>query len=199
VYASSSSVYGHNPDLPKNEELNTLPLSPYAVSKLAAENYCSVFTKVYGLQTISLRYFNVFGPRQDPDSQYSAVIPRFIKAVLAGMRPTVYGDGEQTRDFTYIENVVKANILASVAETPSGSVMNCACGVQISLNELIRQIGTALGRRVEPLYDRPRIGDVKHSFASIERAHQRIGYLPLIGFKEGLQKTVDWYLGHLGA
>lgn len=196
VYASSSSVYGDSPTLPKNEDMIPNPLSPYAVSKLAGEKYCQVFSKVYGLHTVSLRYFNVFGPRQDPDSQYAAVIPKFIKAMVKDERPTIYGDGEQSRDFTYVANVVQANMLAATAKCPPGLVINCACHEQATLNELINLINTFLDKIIKPIYENPRPGDIKHSFASIDKAKISIGYSPVIGFKEGLNKTISWFLSN---
>ena len=167
IYASSSSVYGDNPQLPKHESMIPNPLSPYAVSKLSGEKYCSVFSRIYGIKTISLRYFNVFGPRQDPSSQYSAVIPRFIKSISKNEQPVIYGDGEQSRDFTYVSNVVEANILAATTDCESGLAMNCAASGQITLNELVKSINRILGKDIKPLYEKPRAGDIKHSFADI--------------------------------
>ncbi|MDX6723614.1 MAG: UDP-glucose 4-epimerase, partial [Solirubrobacteraceae bacterium] len=166
VFASSSSVYGATPALPKHEGLPTLPISPYAVAKLAGEGYCRSFSEVYGLETVALRYFNVFGPRQDPQSQYSAVIPNFITAALRGESPVIFGDGEQSRDFTYIENVVEANLLAMTAGPEvAGRAYNVACGERISLNDLVANIGRVLGRAIEPRYEAGRPGDVRHSMA----------------------------------
>ncbi|MDH4070572.1 MAG: SDR family oxidoreductase [Ignavibacteria bacterium] len=193
VNASSSSVYGDSPTLPKNEEMATNPLSPYAVSKLAAERYCSVFSKIYGLEAVSLRYFNVFGPRQDPTSQYSAVIPKFIKAMQAGDQPMVYGDGEQSRDFTYVANVVEANLLAAEAEFEAGVSVNCACHERTTLNDLVKQLNVLLGTKIAPQYADPRPGDIKHSYADIGLAKKTIGFSPAIGFRKGLELTVDWY------
>lgn len=193
VYASSSSVYGDNPELPKHEAMIPNPLSPYAVSKLAAEKYTVVFHKLYGLETVALRYFNVFGPRQDPSSQYSAVIPKFISAMLRNRRPVIHGDGEQSRDFNYISNVVEANLLAAKYDGPFGIAMNCACGTRITLNELCHALNRLLGKSVEPVYGPPREGDVRHSLASIELARRTIGFNPAIKLEEGLKKTVDWY------
>ena len=193
VYASSSSVYGDTPELPKHEGMPTNPLSPYAISKLGAELYCRVFARVYGLETVSLRYFNVFGPRQDPASQYAAVIPLFITALLRGEQPVIFGDGEQTRDFSYVDNVVHANILAATVECESGLAMNCACHDRTSLNALVKLCNGALGTSIQPRYDSPRPGDVKDSFAAIDLATRVIGYKPLVDFRTGLQKTVDWY------
>jgi nucleoside-diphosphate-sugar epimerase len=193
VYASSSSVYGDTPKLPKHEEMPTNPLSPYAISKLGAELYCRVFSRVYGMETVSLRYFNVFGPRQDPASQYAAVIPRFITALLRGEQPVIFGDGEQTRDFTYIDNVVHANMLAATSESESGLALNCACHDRTSLNTLVKMCNGALGTNIHPRYDPPRAGDVRDSFAAIDLAHRVIGYKPVVDFRTGLQKTADWY------
>lgn len=192
VYASSSSVYGDNPKLPKDESMIPNPLSPYAVSKLAGEKYCQVFSKVYNLETVSLRYFNVFGCRQDPNSQYSAVIPKFIKAMMNGSRPVIFGDGEQSRDFTYVKNVVSANILAASADCERGTVVNCACSGQTTLNELVRKINIILGKNIEPVYEKPRPGDIKHSFASIVAAEKSLGYKPVVDFDTGIQETVRW-------
>jgi nucleoside-diphosphate-sugar epimerase len=193
VYASSSSIYGDNPVLPKREDMMPNPLSPYAVSKLAGEKYGQVFSKIYGLETVALRYFNVFGPRQDPNSQYSAVIPNFITAILHGRRPVIYGDGEQSRDFTYVANVVAANLLAAEAPCEAGIVLNCACHDQTSLNELARGINEIVGARVEPLYQAARPGDIRHSFADVGEAGRRIGYVPAVSFREGLRRTVESY------
>jgi UDP-glucose 4-epimerase len=198
VNASSSSVYGNNPELPKHEGMPTQPLSPYAVTKLAAEQYCSVFGGVYKLETVSLRYFNVFGPRQDPTSQYSAVIPKFITTMLNDGQPVVFGDGEQSRDFTYISNVVEANILAATADITPGLAVNCACHDRTTLNELINQINAILGKQIAPSYKEPRSGDVKHSFANIDLATSTIGYEPKVSFSIGLAKTVKWYRDHAG-
>jgi nucleoside-diphosphate-sugar epimerase len=186
VYASSSSVYGDNPTLPKREDLPTVPLSPYAVSKLAGENYCRAFHRVYGLATVALRYFNVFGPRQDPTSQYSAAIPKFITAMLRDEPPTVYGDGRQSRDFTYVANVVQANLLA--CESPSG-----ACGERHTLLEMVSHLHQILGTTVEPQFTALRPGDVRHSHADIRQIWRIIGYQPQIGFYEGLERTAAWY------
>lgn len=194
IYASSSSVYGDNPELPKHEGMLPNPLSPYAVSKLAGEKYCAVFSRIYGLETIALRYFNVFGPNQDPASQYSAVIPKFIRAILAGEQPVIYGDGEQSRDFTFVSNVVEANILAAEAKCESGIVMNCACSGQVTLNELVDRINRLLGKDIKPVYAEPRTGDIKHSFADVRLALEKIGFSPWVNFDEGLKITVNSYL-----
>ncbi len=191
VFASSSSVYGDNPELPKREEMCPNPLSPYAVSKLAAEKYCSSFSRIYGLETVILRYFNVFGPRQDPNSQYSAVIPKFIKAMSHDQRPVIYGDGGQTRDFTYVANVVSANLLAMTAQCAYGVPINCACHQRISLNELVAHLNRILGKEIEPLYTDPRPGDVRDSYAAIDRARQWLRYEPVLAFEEGLARTVS--------
>lgn len=193
VNASSSSVYGDSPTLPKNEEMSTNPLSPYAVSKLAAERYCSVFAKIYGLEAVSLRYFNVFGPRQDPTSQYSAVIPKFIMAMRAGEQPVIYGDGEQSRDFTYVANVVEANLLAAKADNNAGISVNCACHERTTLNDLVMQLNRLLGTSIAPRYEDSRPGDIKHSYADISLAKSTLGFSPAIDFRKGLQLTVDWY------
>ena len=189
VFASSSSVYGATPELPKHERLPTLPISPYAVAKLAAEGFCRSFHEVYGLETVALRYFNVFGPRQDPNSEYAAVVPKFIGAALAGTAPVVYGDGEQTRDFTYVDNVVAANVLAMEADAV-GLALNVACGERISLNRLLATIAELTGRAVEPEYRPARMGDVRHSHADISLATERLGYQPAIQLEEGLRHTI---------
>ncbi len=194
VFASSSSVYGDNPELPKNEDMKANPLSPYAVSKLASEKYCAVFSKIYGLQTVSLRYFNVFGKRQDPNSQYSAVIPLFITKIAKNERPIIYGDGEQSRDFTHIENVVYANMLASENISEHGLAMNCACHDRITLNQLVKEINTLIGKSIEPIYANPRSGDIRHSFADISLAEKKLGYVPKVSFIEGLKKTIESYV-----
>ncbi len=190
VYASSSSVYGNTPTLPKHEEMPTAPMSPYAVQKLTGELLCGVFTRIYGLETVALRYFNVFGPRQDPASEYAAVIPRFLTALIEQRRPIVFGDGEQTRDFTYIENVVQANLLAATSTAAVGTAMNIGCGVQISLNGVLQIAGELLGRRVDAEYRESRSGDVRDSLADISRAKRLLGYTPTISFNEGLARTL---------
>jgi UDP-glucose 4-epimerase len=193
VYASSSSVYGDSPTLPKHEDMRPAPKSPYAVSKLAGEHYCQVFTEVYGLETVCLRYFNVFGPRQDPTSQYAAVIPLFITALLRGQSPTVYGDGRQSRDFTYVSNNVQANLLAATTPGVAGQVFNIACGKSYTLLELLDALKDILDMNVIPVHAPPRPGDVRHSLADISRAQQVLGYRVGVSFEEGLQRTVDWY------
>ncbi len=190
VYASSSSVYGNSPALPKREDMPTQPLSPYAVNKLAAEQYCRVFARVFGLPAIALRYFNVFGPRQDPKSQYAAVIPAFISSVLRGESPTIYGDGTQTRDFTYVQNVVQANLLACETDNADGEAINIACGERTSLLDLLSEINRLLGTNVEPIFQPDRAGDVKDSLADINKARALIGYTPVAGFSAGLEATV---------
>lgn len=197
VYASSSSAYGDTPTLPKVETMPPQPLSPYAVGKLVGEYYCSVFYKVFGLETISLRYFNVFGPHQDPTSQYAAAIPAFVTAILKDKPPTVYGDGLQSRDFTYVDNVVEANLLAARAKQTKGEVLNIACGQAVTVNEVIDIINELLGKDIKPKYDPPRPGDVKHSLADISLAKKLIGFKPKIQFKQGLQKAIDWYRENL--
>lgn len=199
VYAASSSAYGDQPVPVKIESLLPRPLSPYAAAKLACEYFCQAFSQSMGLETVCLRYFNVFGPRQDPNSQYSAVIPLFIKAVLEDRQPTIYGDGTQTRDFTYVANNVQANILA--ATTPndvSGRVMNIACGTSFSLLQLLESINQILNKNIQPIFAPARPGDVKHSLASIDLARELIGYNVEVAFEKGLKTTVEHYLVHLG-
>jgi UDP-glucose 4-epimerase len=193
VYASSSSVYGDSPHLPKIESMATNPLSPYAVSKLAAEDYCRSFTRVYGLETVSLRYFNVFGPRQDPGSVYAAVIPRFIEALLDSRPPMVYGDGTQSRDFTFVENVVQANLLALNASDVAGEAFNIACGESVDLQKVVQLLSEFLNCNVQPEYRAPRAGDVKHSLADISKAKRMLGYYPSVPFREGLKQTFEYF------
>lgn len=197
VVASSSSVYGNTEISPKHEDMLPRPLSPYAVSKLACEHYARVFFEIYGLPTIVLRYFNVFGPRQNPDSQYSAVIPKFIKAMLAGKSPTIYGDGLQSRDFSFVQNVVEANILATQAENAKGIAMNIACQETYSLLDLVASLNSILDTRISPTFEPPRQGEVKHSLADISRARQYINYSPIVKWKDGLASTVEWYKKNL--
>jgi nucleoside-diphosphate-sugar epimerase len=192
VYAASSSAYGDTPTLPKVETMTPRPMSPYAISKLAGEQYVSVFGKLYGFETVSLRYFNVFGPRQDPKSEYAAVIPRFVTTILAGNRPVIFGDGEQTRDFCFIENTVSANLLAAKATT-RGEVVNVACGARVSLNALIGLINEELGTDVKPEYQTGRAGDVRDSLADISAARALLGYEVLYDLRAGLKKAIDWY------
>ncbi|MCI0697251.1 SDR family oxidoreductase [candidate division KSB1 bacterium] len=194
VMASSSSIYGNTPSLPKDESMLPNPVSPYAVSKLAGERYTLSFHAVYGLPAVVLRYFNVFGPKQDPTSQYAAVIPRFITALMNDQSPIVYGDGEQSRDFTYVDNVVLANLLACTAAATPGHAMNIACGDRYSLNTLLQLLAEIMGKKAQPVYETDRPGDVKHSMASIERAQRLLGFSPAINFKEGLKRTVAWFL-----
>ncbi len=194
IYAASSSVYGNSKMLPKVETMNPNPLSPYAVSKYAGELYCKVFYDVYKLETISLRYFNVFGPRQDPDSQYSAVIPKFIKSYLAGKPPVIYGDGEQSRDFTYIDNVVQANLLAANTKETHGETVNIACGRRITINQLADIIRKEIGIDLKPIHKDARIGDVRHSLADIAFAKNLIGYEPIIDVYDGLKRTIGYFL-----
>ncbi len=193
IYAASSSAYGDQPELPKRETARPEPLSPYAVNKLVGEYYLSVFNKCYGLETLSLRYFNVFGPRQDPKSQYAAAIPAFVTAIIHNQPPMIYGDGEQTRDFTYIDNVVHANLLAAKAPKVAGEVVNVACGERVSVNQIIGEINKLLGKNVAPNYVPERAGDVKHSLADITLARQVIGFEPLINFADGLRRAIEWY------
>jgi nucleoside-diphosphate-sugar epimerase len=194
VFAGSSSAYGDTPTLPKHEEMPPAPLSPYALQKVVGEQYMQLFTRLYGLETVTTRYFNVFGPRQDPSSPYSGVISVFMTALIAGRRPTIFGDGEQTRDFTYVKNVVDGVLKAAEAPSVSGMVMNVATGGRVSLNELFRHIRNLAGAEgVEPLYAEPRAGDVRDSQADISRARQLLGYQPLVPFDEGLRLTYDWY------
>jgi nucleoside-diphosphate-sugar epimerase len=194
IYAASSSAYGDQPTLPKVESMLPEPLSPYAVAKLVGEHYCQVFTRVYGLETVSLRYFNVFGPRQDPSSQYSGVISRFISALLGGERPVIYGDGEQSRDFTYIDNVVDANLKAAESSRAIGQVINIANGERISLNQLLDELKSLTDKSdVVANYTAPRAGDVKHSLADISRARSLLGFEPRVNLRTGLQLTIDWW------
>lgn len=193
VYAASSSAYGETETLPKVESMLPSPLSPYAAAKLFGEYYCQVFTRVYGLETVALRYFNVFGPRQDPSSPYSGVISKFVTALLAGERPVIYGDGEQSRDFTYIDNVVAANLRAAEAPEASGQVINIGVGARVTLNQLLAELQRILGTDLEPHYEEARAGDVRHSLADITLAQYLLGYEPRISLAEGLRRTVEWY------
>ncbi len=193
VYAGSSSAYGNTPTLPKIETMAPAPLSPYALQKLVAEQYCQMFTRLYGLQTVTTRYFNVFGPRQDPSSPYSGVISIFISALCEGRRPTIYGDGEHTRDFTYVANVVDGVLRACTADNASGEVINVATSGRISLNTLFNTVRDLVGSTVEPIYAEPRAGDVKDSQADISKAKRVLGYQPSVTFEAGLAKTVEWY------
>ena len=191
VYASSSSVYGNTPTLPKREDMPTHPMSPYAVQKLSGELLCGVFTRIYGLETVALRYFNVFGPRQDPASEYAAVIPRFLTALIEKRPPIVFGDGEQTRDFTYIANVVQANLLAASSPDAVGYALNIGCGEQVSLNMVLRLAEELLGVIVDADYREPRPGDVRDSCADINLAQRLLGYRPSVSFHAGLARTLD--------
>jgi nucleoside-diphosphate-sugar epimerase len=193
VYAGSSSAYGNTPTLPKVETMPTAPLSPYALQKLVAEQYCQMFTTLYKFETVTIRYFNVFGPRQDPSSPYSGVISLFISALCDGRRPTIYGDGEQTRDFTYVANVVDGVLRACQAPAASGEVINVATAGRISLNQLFAIVKREVGSSLEPVYSDPRAGDVRDSQADINKAQRLLGYAPIVSFEEGLGRTVKWY------
>jgi nucleoside-diphosphate-sugar epimerase len=194
TFASSSSIYGDAPQQVKSEDLHVMPLSPYAVSKLAGEKYMQVFHRIYGLETVALRYFNVFGPWQDPDSPYSAVIPLFARAYMEGRPPTINGDGEQSRDFTYVANVVHANLLAAEAVDAPGHVINVACNDSITVNRLASELAGLVGRPdIEPVHGPDRPGDVRHSRADISRARELLGYEPVVGFSRGLEETVEFF------
>ena len=194
IYAASSSAYGDQPELRKHEEMRPAPLSPYAAAKLMGEYYCQVFTHVYGLETVSLRYFNVFGPRQDPTSQYSGVISRFMDALVSGKQPVIYGDGEQSRDFTYISNVVEANFRAVESSAAVGKVINVANGESVTLNQLLDTMKSIVGKGdVAPRYEPPRRGDVRHSLADLTRARELLGYKPKVALEDGLRRTFDWW------
>jgi nucleoside-diphosphate-sugar epimerase len=192
VYAGSSSAYGNTPTLPKHEAMPTNPLSPYALQKLVAEQYCQMFTRLYGFETVTIRYFNVFGPRQDPGSPYSGVISLFATALLEGRRPTIYGDGGQTRDFTYVANVVDGVLRACEAPSAAGEVINVACGTRISLNGLLKAMNTIVGTTIEPIYGEERAGDVHDSQADISKAKRLLGYEPSVSLEEGLKHTLAW-------
>lgn len=197
VLSSSSSVYGNTPTLPKQEDMTPMPLSPYAINKLTGEHYCRVFHGLYGLKTFCLRYFNVFGPRQDPKSQYAAVIPLFIQAYRDGKAPLIHGDGGQTRDFTYVDNVVAANLACCTApEESAGQVYNVACGDRTSINQLAETIAQIMGTDIRPEHDEPRAGDVRDSQADNTRARQNLGWEPVVDFESGLRKTVAWFMSH---
>jgi len=193
IYASSSSVYGDTPTLPKHEEMPSHPLSPYALQKNIGEQYCQLFHQLYGLETVSLRYFNIFGPKQDPNSIYSAVIPKFIDALIQGRPPIIFGDGEQSRDFTYVENVVQANLLAMSAEHLHGEAINIACGQRTSLNQLLDILKGILRSKQSPVYEEPRKGDVRHSLADIRKGKEIMNYEPTVGIEVGLKKTVEFF------
>ena len=193
VYASSSSVYGDSPVMPKEENMKPMPKSPYAITKLAGEEYCMNFYQLYGLETVALRYFNVFGPRQNPFSQYSAVIPKFINLLKSNQKPTIWGDGETSRDFTYIDNVVDANILACEKKAAAGNVINIACNKAYTLNELAEKLNKIIGTDISPSHGAEKIGEVKYSLADISKAREILGYEPEIDFDKGLEKTVEWF------
>ena len=195
VYAASSAAYGDAPELPKLETMAPAPISPYGASKLAGEYYCQVYAQAFGLETVALRYFNVFGPRQDPKSEYAAVIPKFITAALAGQTPRIFGDGTQSRDFCHIDNIIEANLKAATgsAAQVSGQMFNIACGVATDLNQVVAVIGEILGRRVEARHEPERSGDIKHSYANIDKARQRLDYTAAVSFAEGLRRTLEWY------
>ena len=194
VYAASSSAYGDTEVLPKRESMPADPLSPYAIGKYTGELYARVYAHIYGLPTVSLRYFNIFGPRQDPASEYAAVIPKFILNMLEGKAPVIYGDGEQSRDFTYIANAVEANLLACTStRVGEGEVINVACGERYTLNELVKALNEIMGTEIEPVYTGPRPGDVKHSQADIAKAKKLLGFEVKVGFKDGLKRTVEWF------
>lgn len=197
IYASSSSVYGDTPVLPKREDMPLSPLSPYAVTKLTGEEYCHLFYTIYGLETISLRYFNVFGPNQDPASTYAAVIPKFITAMIKGKEPIIYGDGGQSRDFTFVDNVVEANIRATKATAGLGETFNIACGQRVTINELVKDLSKILNVHIKPIHSDARTGEVRHSLADISNAQSCLGYEPKVGFEEGLRFTVEWYKNRL--
>lgn len=193
VVASSSSIYGNSESLPKVETMPINPMSPYALTKYAQERYCQIFSQIYGLETVALRYFNVFGPRQDPTSQYSAVIPKFIRLIMADKEPVIYGDGSQSRDFTFVENNVWANIQACTAPKAAGEVINIACGERYTLIELVQMINEILGKNIEPKFETDRAGDVKHSLAGIEKAKELLSYEVRVDFREGLRRTVEYF------
>jgi UDP-glucose 4-epimerase len=197
VYASSSSIYGRDTELPKRESAAPKPISPYAISKLAGEHYCRSFTDLYGFETVMLRYFNIFGPRQSPSSEYAAVIPRFISQILRRQPPVIYGDGLQTRDFTYVANVVHSNLLAAERDQVAGRIFNIATSSPVSLLQLVDAVCSVLGTQVQPRFDAERTGDVLHSYASIAEAHHALGYEPKVSFMEGLRATVDYLSGSL--
>jgi UDP-glucose 4-epimerase len=193
VFAASSSAYGDTPTLPKEESMTPQPLSPYAINKLVGEHYCRVFFQLYGFQAVALRYFNVFGPRQDPKSQYAAVIPLFVTALMEGRAPVIFGDGEQSRDFTFVDNVVQANLLAAQTPQAAGEVINVACADRLTLNELAAVLKELLGSDIEFQYEDPRPGDIKHSWADISKARRILGFEPQLSVRDGLKKTVAWY------
>ncbi len=194
VYASSSSVYGDTPTLPKREAMPVAPMSPYAASKLAGEAYCRAFAGAYGLETVALRFFNVYGPRQDPASEYAAVVPRFVTRMLAGQPPIVFGDGRQSRDFTFVANAVQACVLAGAEGGEAvGEALNVGCGDRTSLLDLVSTLNGLLGTRIQPTFAEPRPGDVRHSHADVSEAERLLGYRPLVGVREGLEQTIEWF------
>jgi len=199
VFASSSSIYGDDPNLPKQENRTGRPLSPYALSKVVGEEFCRLFLKLYGLETVCLRYFNVFGPRQDPKSEYAAVVPRFATRLIRREPPIVYGDGEQTRDFTFVSNVVDANWVAATHADAAGECFNIGCGTRTSLNQLLREMKSILGVDCQASHLPARTGDVRHSFADVSKAGTVLGYRPAVSLREGLAKVLDWYRDQIGA
>jgi nucleoside-diphosphate-sugar epimerase len=199
VFAGSSSEYGDSPTLPKREDMPSSPLSPYALQKVIGTEYCRMFTRLYGFETVVIRYFNVFGPRQDPGSPYSGVISLFATALIEGRQPVIYGDGEQTRDFTYVANVVDGVLRACEAPNAAGEAINVACGTRISLNELLRAMNTIVGTDLQPIYNEARAGDVRDSQADITKARTLLGYTPLVGLEDGLRHTLEWCRTQSGA
>lgn len=195
IYASSSSVYGDSSQLPKVETQNPSPLSPYAVSKLAGEYYCRVFYRTFGLETVILRYFNVFGTNQDPNSAYSAVIPKFVSRMLEKKSPVIFGDGQQSRDFTFVSNVVKANLMATVSDSAVGETINVASGRAYSLLEMVAKINSILGYETKPVFDAPKVGEIKHSLADVSKAGKLLGYSPDVDFEDGLRRIIRWMKG----
>jgi nucleoside-diphosphate-sugar epimerase len=193
IFASSSSIYGSSPQMPKREDVMPLPISPYAAAKVACEGYCRSFAEVYGLETVALRYFNVFGPRQDPRSEYAAAVPKFINELMAGERPTVFGDGEQSRDFAYVQNIIEANVLAMDAQGVAGQVFNVACGEAVTINRLLEELRALLDTDIEAEYVAPRPGDVRHSLADISRARTALDYEPSVHLREGLRRTIEHF------
>ncbi|OGU54214.1 MAG: Vi polysaccharide biosynthesis protein VipB/TviC [Ignavibacteria bacterium RBG_13_36_8] len=197
IFASSAAIYGDDPELPKHEQMKPYPLSPYAISKLIGEYYCKVFSGLYGLKTVSLRYFNVFGPRQDPKSEYAAVIPKFIQSMLKDEKPVIYGDGFQSRDFIFIDSVVDANIKAMFCECESGLVMNCASGVKTTINDLVGSVNDIIKKNIKPIYQESRPGDIKHSYADISLIKGKLNFGEIINFKDGLKKTIKYWTEEL--
>lgn len=197
VFAASSAAYGETPELPKREHMPVCPISPYGANKAIGEVYCYAFYKSFGLQTVSLRYFNVFGPRQDPNSQYAAAIPAFLSRMLKGERPVVFGDGEQSRDFSHVDNIIEANLKAAEARETHGEVLNIACGAAVTVNQVLAQMNELLGTDIKPKYEPERPGDIKHSMADISLARQVIGYQPVVQFREGLRRAFQWYKDNL--